>query len=115
MSLYGYRLVGSAKSTLPGYIPSLIGVLPDQIDAADKDAYFETIELPPEAVNLNTVGLTKWVSYDSLPSEYRDPIVAVKAAGVSYYSTLSELTDMVGEHGSKEARAIVRMLAEKLI
>jgi len=110
MTLTGYRLSGNAKTADPGYFPSLIGVEADQITPAGSDAYFEQIDLPPAAINLNSVALTRWVSYDSLPQTVRDPIVAAKGGGVGFYITLSELIEMVAAHGDSTAQAMVATL-----
>jgi hypothetical protein len=107
MFLNGYRLVGTSKSSPSGYIPSLIGITPDQVAPTGNDTYFEQTALPPEAVNLTSVSYTRWVSYDSLPLEERDPILAVKAGTIGFYMPLSELRDMLNEHGTTEARLLL--------
>lgn len=110
MSLTGYRLAGTAKTAPSGYIPSLIGIAPEQIKPAGTDTYFEQIDLPDEAINLNTASLTKWVTYDGLPSDVRDPIVAVKGEVGNFYIPLSELEDAVQSAGTPEAIALVKSL-----
>jgi len=107
MTLTGYRLAGTAKTAPPDYIPSLIGIDPQQVGPAATDTYFEQINLPASAINLNTAALTRWVSYDSLPLKQRDPIVAVKAAGADFYIPLSELVAMVKENGTPTGQLIV--------
>jgi len=110
MSLTGYRLAGTAKSAASGYIPSLIGVGHQQIEPAGTDAYFEQVDLPAEAINLNSASLTKWVTYDGLPSTERDPIIAAKAAGLGFYIPLSELEAAAEFYDNAGARAIVATL-----
>lgn len=110
MSLTGYRLMGNAKTVAPDYIPSLIGIEVSQIAAAGTDTYFEQVDLPAAAVNLTSVSLTRWVSYDSLPLTVRDPIVAVKAGIHGFYTTLSELVALVEEHGDAIAQGMVATL-----
>lgn len=107
MTLTGYRLAGTAKTAPPDYIPSLIGIDPQQIGPTANDTYFEQVNLPASAINLNTAALTRWVSYDSLPLERRDPIVAVKAAGADFYIPLSELADMIEQGGTAAGKLIV--------
>lgn len=110
MSIYGYRLVGTAKNARADYIPSLIGIDEQQSNPAGTDTYFERVELPEEAINLTSVSGTRWVSYDSLPSQERDPILAVKAGTLAFYHTLSELTDMVQEYGDGTSQAMVAVV-----
>lgn len=108
MSIYGYRLAGNAKSMSPDYIPSLIGIDEQQTNPSATDTYFEQIDLPAEAINLTAISATRWVSYDSLPAKTRDPIVAVKAGSIGFYSTLSEITDLANEFGRPEDIDLVR-------
>jgi hypothetical protein len=107
MTLTGYRLAGTAKTAPPDYIPSLIGIDPQQVGPAATDTYFEQISLPATAINLNTAALTRWVSYDSLPLDHRDPIVAVKGVGADFYIPLSELVEMTEQYGTPSGKLIV--------
>lgn len=107
MIFNGYRLVGTSKSMPSGYIPSLIGITPEQVEPSGTDTYFEQVALPPDAVNLTSVSYTRWVSYDSLPLNERDPILAVKAGTLGYYIPLSELRELLNEHGSTDSRLLL--------
>ena len=113
MTITGYRLAYRAKSAPTDYIPSLIGVGLEQIEPADSDAYFEQIELPAEAINLNTLSMTKWVSYDSSPADERDPIIAVKAAGTSYYIPLGDLIYLIQKQGSLASEILLTSFRKK--
>jgi hypothetical protein len=111
MQAYGYRLAGNAHTASADYIPSLIGVKPDQTEPGPDDTYYEAYDLPAEALNITAAALTRWVSYDSLPSSERDPIIGVKAGpSISYYHTLSELVALLAETESLAALEIVNRL-----
>ena len=85
----------------------------NQLEPSDSDAYFELVDLPVEAVNLNTLSKTKWVSYDSLPAGERDPIIAVKAAGTSYYIPLGDLILLIQEQGSLASETLLASFRKK--
>jgi hypothetical protein len=115
MSAYGYRLAGNAKSMAADYIPSLIGIDEQQTAPLGSDTYFERVDLPDGAVNLTAISITRWVCYDSLPGNRRDPIVAVKAGPLSFYSTLSELVEMITEFGNAEAQEMVALVSRSML
>jgi hypothetical protein len=112
MTLTGYRLASTTKTAPPDYIPSLIGIDPQQVGPSATDTYFEQITLPTSAINLNTAALTRWVCYDSLPLTERDPIIAVKAVGADFYIPFSELLEMIEQHGNTTSRLIVDGLSK---
>lgn len=109
MQAYGYHLVGTSLTVASDYIPSLIGVPADTIFPGVNDTYYEARDLPPEALDITAISITRLVNYDSLPNA-RDPIVAVKAGSIGYYHTLSELTTMLEEAGATDALEMVKKL-----
>lgn len=93
MDAHGYVIAGNAKTAKTDFIPSLIGVDQAQLNPTFRDVYFERIDLPDRRVGSLTV--TRWVSYDSLPNDHRDPILGVKRPdGKSYYIPYSELYEI---------------------
>lgn len=107
MSAYGYRLAGNAKNMSPGFIPSLIGIDPQQVNPNGMDTYFERVDLPDTALAITAVSATRWVSYDSLPAGERDPIVAVRAGSLAFYSTRSEIIELLEEFGDADAKSFI--------
>lgn len=101
MQAYGYMLKGKASHLSPDYIPSLIGTSPEAVEAGPEDMYFEMVEFDDRRIE--SIALTKWVNFDSLPLTGRDPIVIVKRPdGKGYYITVSELQDIAAFHQDDE-------------
>ncbi len=108
---HGYKLVGKAARFGSDYTPSLIGVGPDQEEPSADDLYYERFEFDLAAGSIASVARTKWVSYDSLPGDARDPILAVKGRGVEFYITASELLEIANEIGDDDLAALVKVKA----
>lgn len=112
MTLYGYRLVGNAKTAPADYIPSLIGIDHNQISPAGTDTYFEHIDLPVYAEDLTAISRSRWSTYDSALTTERDPILAVKAGTIGFYIPQSELQTQLEEAGDKMALTMLRSVKQ---
>jgi hypothetical protein len=111
MEPFGYVLKGNSKTANPDYIPSLIGVDPQQVAAGRGDPYFERVDLTPHVIR--SVARSRWVSYDSLPLTERDPILEVRSAASSYYILASELYELAAfNHDDDTIEMIVAIGAQ---
>lgn len=106
MNTHGYRLVGKASTVSPDYLPSLIGIDQLQVAPSPTDTYFEQIDLGK--VNITSIAVSRWVTYDNAPDPRRDPILGVKADGLSFYIPFTELRDLATEQQDSD---ILEMLA----
>lgn len=108
---FGYALVGKAGS-LSNVIPSLIGVLTDQVDTSPEDRYFARFDIDDYASGeIVAVRLTQWVAYDSLELGHRDPILAVKGRGSAYCIPLSEMIEIAIDTADEQLEEKLRQLA----
>ncbi len=108
MDPFGYLLKTNSKQAASDYIPSLIGVDPEQVRANARDPYFERIELPTRAVT--ALSVSRWVTFDSLPATERDPILAVKAPFGTYYIPASELFELAAYHHDDDTIEMMRAI-----
>jgi len=77
---HGYALMGKAQR-LGAFIPSLIGVLAEQDNPGPLDMYFVRYDIDDLAAGMVTaISATRWVNYDSLPANTRDPILDIPAS-----------------------------------
>lgn len=100
MDAYGYRLAGNSITASPDYVPSLIGVDPNQLRANARDPYFERIEVSDRRIT--ALAISRYVTYDSLPLDHRDPILEIKSPAGNYYIPKSELEEIAGFHQDDE-------------
>lgn len=87
---------------LGGFIPSLIGVREEQISPGPLDMYFVRYDIDDLAAGMITaIATTRWVNYDSLPNDTRDPILEVRAACETgdFYIPATELLEIAAELG----------------
>jgi hypothetical protein len=106
MDQHGYILKGNSKTAPTDYIPSLIGVDETQTNASRGDPYFERVDIADRRIS--SLSVSRWVSYDSLPLEYRDPILAVQSPHGAYYIPASELHEIAAFHHDDDT---IEMLA----
>jgi hypothetical protein len=92
MDQHGYTLKGNSKTAPTDYIPSLIGVDQQQPAASRNDPYFERVEIKDRRIT--GLSVSRWVSYDSLPLQHRDPILAVQSPNGAYYIPATELYEI---------------------
>ena len=91
MLAHSYRLACNAKTAPSDYIPSLVGIDPQQVSPAGSDTYFtrqDEIEF-----TVTSISFSRWVTYDSLPLPYRDPIMGLKTSRGAFYLPYSELRE----------------------
>lgn len=108
MDAHGYKLSGNTKTVAPDYVPSLVGVDPNQLRASATDPYFERIDITDRTIT--SLAISKWVTYDSLPLDHRDPILAVKSPGGNYYIPKSELVEIAAANQDDDTIELITAL-----
>lgn len=99
MNVHGYQIAGNSKSVDTNFIPSLIGIDEQSVNPNGTDTYFDRTEFAYPA-HITSIEFTRWVCYDSLPLQQRDPILGVRSAGSKpYYIPRSELVEQATEAG----------------
>lgn len=112
---HGYALVGSAQR-LASLIPSLIGVREEQISPGPQDMYFVRYDIDDLAAgSITAISRTRWVNYDSLPFDERDPILEVRAgvATGDFYIPASELVEIAATLGDVNLNDMLARLLSK--
>lgn len=108
MDAHGYRLAGNSRTASTDYIPSLVGVDPQQVSPTARDPYFERIEITDRRIT--SLSVSRWVTYDSLPELVRDPILEVKGPGGNYYIPCTELVEIAAANQDDETFAMLSLL-----
>jgi hypothetical protein len=108
MDAFGYILAGNARTAAADFIPSLIGVATAQLPASKSDLYFNRIDVADRTIT--SIAVSPYVTYDSLPLEVRDPILAVKGPEFSYYIPRSELEEIAAANGDDDTFALLAKL-----
>jgi len=109
---HGYALMGKAQR-LGAFIPSLIGVLAEQDNPGPLDMYFVRYDIDDLAAGMVTaISATRWVNYDSLPANTRDPILEVRALCETgdFYIPASELLEIAVEIGDVNLKRMLTHL-----
>jgi hypothetical protein len=111
MDAFGYILAGNARTAPADFYPSLIGVSEDQRSAGRADPYFNRIDVTDRRIT--EIAVSPYVTYDSLPLEHRDPILAVKGPGGNYYIPRSELEEIAAANQDDDTFALLAKLGRR--
>lgn len=108
MDAFGYRLSGNTRTVSLDYVPSLVGVDPNQLRASAADPYFERFEITDRSIT--SLSFSRWVTYDSLPEKFRDPILEVRSPGGNYYIPRSELEEIAAAYQDDDTFEMIAAL-----